>query len=81
MHSKCMRLYANLQIVTNNNNMAMSIHKKREMLTLIAISYSKLNRFYLILFSCFFLYFTSGTKVLFYLYIRQYGTRGSKMTL
>ena len=30
MHSKCMRLYANLQIVTNNNNMAMSIHKKKE---------------------------------------------------
>ena len=79
-----MRWYGNLQIVANNNNMAMSIHKKREMLTLIAIfwyRYSKLNRFYLILFSCFFLYFTSGTKVLFYLYIRQHRTRGIKMIL
>ena len=37
MHDKCMRWYGNLQIVANNNNMAMSIHKKREMLTLIAI--------------------------------------------
>ena len=47
-------------MVANNNNMAMSIHKKREIfnsyVTLLSFDtrYSKLNRFYLILFSCFF---------------------------
>ena len=36
MHNKCMRWYGDLQIAANNNNMVMSIQKKREMFTLIA---------------------------------------------
>ena len=39
MHNKCMRWYGNLQIVANNNNMAMSIHKKRQILTLMSLCY------------------------------------------
>ena len=34
-----MRWYGNLQIVANNNNMAMSIHKKGEILTLMSLCY------------------------------------------
>ena len=82
-----MRWYGNLQMVANNNNMAMSIHKKRKILTLMSLCYLlipgivSLIGFILFYSAVFFLYFTSGTKVLFYLYIRQHRTRGIKMIL